>query len=291
MQTLVNIWSALKSWFSVQNLKVILVVFLSAMIGFIVYQQYRINDLKGQVAAANEQSVINARNVQVLKDSAHYWKAKDSTSVVTVGLLSATNDTWKTQFSDLNDKFNNLIYQNGKGVQRQTYLETQIGVKDSMIAKLTHNPVTVGKDSGSYISGDSTLVINQVNKFDSRNFNSLTGTVQLHFDSTKLSSANVNFQQNFGIGVDMAIYRTAKGVPQVSVGTKYPNAQISVSGIQDVNDQIQAAVNKSKAKSAFGIGLQAGYGYTIVPGQPVGRGIYVGVGVGWQPNFLRFNKN
>ena len=281
-----KILTAIKNFFSMSNLKGILIVAITLLIAFTLYQGHRINTLTRQVAAAEEQKKIDDRNVAIAKASAVYWKSKDSQNVVTVGLLSATNATWKTQFADLDTKFNNLILQNDKNVQRQTLLITQIGIKDSIIAKLTHNRV----DTGSYVANDSTIFINETKKYDDRNFSKLSGNISLHLDSNKINAAKLNLEQSFGVGIDLATYRDSKGVPKVSAGSKYPGIQLSVTGIQDVNDQIQAAIDKKKEKSSLGFGLQFGYGYTIVAGQPVKRGVYLGVGVGWQPAFLRFNK-
>lgn len=285
---LTKIWSAITNIFQQKNVKAIIAVCAIIMLSLITCQHYSIQKLKGKVAAAEMKSTLSDRNAQTLKDSARYWIAKDSSNVATVGLLSATNDTWKTQFADLNNQFNDLIYKNEKNVQKQTLLQTQIAVKDSIIASLTRNGAT--NTTGSYVANDSTLRINEVHKYDSVNYNSLTGNVSLHIDSNKIKSASLSLKQSFGIGINLATYRTAKGIPQVSVATKYPGAILSVSGIQDVNDQITSAVAKTKTKSSFGIGLQAGYGYTFVPGATIQRGVYVGIGLGWQPSFLRFNK-
>jgi hypothetical protein len=281
-----NILTTIKNFFSLSNLKGILIVAITLLIAFTLNQGHRISTLTRQVAAAQEQKKIDDRNLEVAKQSAIYWKSKDSQNVVTVGLLSATNATWKTQFADLDTRFNNLILQNDKNVQRQSLLLTQIGIKDSIIASLSRNRV----DTGSYVINDSTLLINETKQYDARNYSKLSGNVSLHLDSNKIKLAKLNLQQSFGVGIDLATYRDNKGIPKVSVGSKYPGIQLSVTGIQDVNDQIQAAIDKKKEKSSFGFGLQLGYGYTIVAGQPVKPGLYVGVGVGWQPAFLRFNK-
>jgi hypothetical protein len=244
--------------------------------------------LKSKVAESEKIQEINDRNLRVLKDSATHWKTKDSINAVTVGLLSATNDMLKTSYSDLDAKYTNLIKDYNKKIQKQTYLETQIKVKDSIIQSVRPGQPTDG--IGSYVANDSTLHISDFKKYDARNYSSITGDIKLKLDSNKIKSANIGLERTFGIGIDLATYRDANGVPRVTVGTKYPGVDISVSGIQNVEDELQAAKNKTKIKSSFGLGIMAGYGYIIGNNTTLQKGVFIGIGIGWQPRFLQFNK-
>lgn len=277
----------IKSLFKKDNVKYLIAALITVLIVILAFTIARVRTLKTELAQSTMQNTIYQRNIEVLKDSAIHWKTKDSINATTVGLLSASSEMLKGQYSDLNNRFVNLIKDYNKKVQKQTYLEAKISAQDSIIASITsHNP----DSTGSYVANDSTLHINKTVKYDDRNYNSISGDIKLHLDTNKIKSADVNLQHKFGIGIDLATYRDANGVPRVSVGTKYPNIDISVTGIQNVDDQLKAAADKAKAKSSFGIGLSVGYGYIIGSNTTLQRGAFVGIGLTYQPKFLQFNK-
>jgi hypothetical protein len=260
------------------NLTMILILLLLGSIGFSVYQGYRINNLKTANIVLTEKERIQRNNVKVLSEEAKYWKTKDSINVVTVGLLNADKEQMKNEFADLDKKFNNLINDNKKKVERIAYLETQVKTKDSVIIKLKADKPAPG---GSYIKNDSTIIVYDSVAHDSRNWKVLKGSILLGIDSNKIKEATINLTSEQSMGIDLALFKDSQGIDRVSVGTKYPNAKISVSGIVDVEKRLsdyKKLADAKKKKSILGLGFQVGYGF-YVKGNTVYRTPYAGVGL------------
>lgn len=247
-------------------------------------QQTKINKLETETQVAKEKARLMENNEKILKEEIVRWKTKDSTSVVTVGILSADKDMFKTQLAEIDRKFNNLINDNNKKTVRLTYLETQLTLKDSVIAKLNRS-----KPGGpSYIQDDSTIVINDTMRVDDRNYRKTTGTIKIGIDSNRINTAEVNLSTSQAIGVDLALYKDRNGIDRVSVGTKYPNAHLNVVGINDIEQHMKdykdLAAAQNKKKGRVGIGLTVGYGF-LIKGNYIYRGPYAGVGL--QYNLIR----
>lgn len=286
---LVKLVSIVKSVFTSKNIKFLIAIIILLLIGIIYYQNSKAAKLKAQIAVLTAQNNIFVNNTKVLAETAQKWKSKDSQNVITVGLLQASNQQWSTDFGDLNTKFNNLIKDADKKIQRQTYLETKIKVSDSIIAKIRADQGKQPKVPIS-ISNDSTINIDQTNQYDSSNYHSTYGIMVVGIDNNKIKTAEINLSSKIGIGINLATYKDAAGISRVSVASRYPGLDLHVSGVTDLESEIQALKDKPKEKGSLGIGLTTGYGGIIGGSTTLQKGIFFGVGLVWMPNFLRFKK-
>lgn len=260
------------------------IIVLFVLLGVVIScQNTQIHKLKAQNAVLTESERLYKNNTKVLGEQAQYWKTKDSISVVTVGLINADKELFKNQYKELDAKFNNLIKDYSKKVQRETYLEGQIKIKDQFIANLKP-----GQPGSTYIKNDSTIVVNDSMNVDSRNYKWTTGSIALKLDSNKIRQANISLITQQAIGVDLAMYKDAKGIDRVSFGTKYPNANLTISGINDIEKTMQdykkLAESKNKKTGRIGLGLNFGYGYTV-QGNTIIGGPYLGLGFSY--NLIR----
>lgn len=245
-----------------KHMLLIVAIFIALLSSVIYFQTTKMARMKIDLVLKEEKVKVLSNNIKVSNEKAIFWKTKDGTNVVTAGLLNADNKMFKEQYKDLDKKFNALIKDNSKGIVRMTYLENQLEIKDSLMAKIKSRTPSVGS---SYIKNDSTIVINDEFKVDTRNYRKTSGSIVIAIDSNRIMEANVNLNTIQGLGVDMATYKDKEGIDRVSVGTKYPNTSISVSGIVDIEKRMkelkEISEARSKSKSKFGIGLHLGLGY------------------------------
>jgi tetrahydromethanopterin S-methyltransferase subunit G len=164
-----------------------------------------------------------------------------------------------------------------KGIN--SLLRTEIKIKDSIINSI--GVVTTISDS------TSTIKFNDVKNWDKYNWRRFNATLDIlrnkETNSLTVTSNRFNFEQ--GIELKAAILNE-NGVNSLKITTPYPGIEFTnIENINLVNDKLN---QKNEKKAGFSVGIGVGYGVNLTPGQVVGFGPSINVGVMWSPKWLRF---
>lgn len=234
----------------------------------------RTNDLARENAKLKQSESILFQNLIAANDTMQFWKDKYGNSQSEIKILTGTQEMLKKQYSDLYDKYRSILGKDAKTQEMIAYLQTQIVLKDSIIAELKANG-----GSGSYIINDSTIAIDEGKVYDNNNYYSVKGTVVTKIEENKIKAGTINLATTVGLGVDFAISRDKKtGIASVTSKTAFP-AKVTMSGIT----QIEKELNKKPA-TYLGLGFVVGYGATLEQ-QPQLKP-YIGVAAYISPRWL-----
>jgi hypothetical protein len=158
-------------------------------------------------------------------------------------------------------------------------LRTEIRVKDSIIN--SKGTVITLTDS------TSTIKFIDVKNWDKYNWRRFNGTLDVlrnkETNSLSVTSSRFDFEQ--GIELKAAILNE-NGVNSLKITTPYPGIEFTnIENINLVNDKLN---QKNEKKAGFSVGIGLGYGVNLTPGQVVGFGPSINVGLMWSPKWLRF---
>jgi len=234
------------------------------------------DDLARENAALKQKAEITASNVEVLKDSMHYWKDRDNNSLSEIKILSADKDMLKSEYRELNSKFKDLIRDNNKNGELIAYLNTKIEFKDRELANLK---AATGTEDGSRILNDSTVLIDIFKKYDTLNYYSVNGKIFTQIKENKIQAGKIDLTTSVGMGIELGIARDPKTkIANITTKTAFP-AKIQLSGIT----QIEQELNK-KPSGYLGLSIFGGYGAALQ--SPVILSPMIGVGVYYSPRWL-----
>jgi len=234
----------------------------------------RNNDLTRENAKLKQSESILSQNLIAANDTMQFWKDKYGNSQSEIKILTGTQEMLKKQYSDLYGKYRSILGKDAKNQEMIAYLQTQIVLKDSIIAELKANG-----GSGSYIINDSTIAIDEGKVYDNNNYYSVKGTVVTRIEENKIKAGTINLATTVGLGVDFAISRDKKtGIASVTSKTAFP-AKVTMSGIT----QMEKELNKKPA-AYLGLGFVVGYGATLEQ-QPQLKP-YIGVAAYISPRWL-----
>lgn len=158
-------------------------------------------------------------------------------------------------------------------------LRTEIRVKDSIIN--SKGTVITLTDS------TSTIKFNDDKNWDKYNWRRFNGTLDVlrnkKTNSLSVTSSRFDFEQ--GIELKAAILNE-NGVNSLKITTPYPGIEFTnIENINLVNDKLN---QKNEKKAGWSIGIGVGYGINLTPGQVIGFGPSINVGLMWSPKWLRF---
>lgn len=170
---------------------------------------------------------------------------------------------------NLNKKLNNI----------NSLLRTEIKVKDSII----NSNVTVITLTDS----TSSIKFNDIKNWDKYNWRRFNGTLDVlrnkETNSLSVTSSRFDFEQ--GIELKAAILNE-NGVNSLKITSPYPGIEFTnIENINLVNDKLN---QKNEKKAGWSVGIGLGYGVNLTPGQVVGFGPSINVGLMWSPKWLRF---
>ena len=158
-------------------------------------------------------------------------------------------------------------------------LRTEIKVKDSII----NSKVTVITLTDS----TSSIKFNDIKNWDKYNWRRFNGTLDVlrnkETNSLSVTSSRFDFEQ--GIELKAAILNE-NGVNSLKITSPYPGIEFTnIENINLVNDKLN---QKNEKKAGWSVGIGLGYGVNLTPGQVVGFGPSINVGLMWSPKWLRF---
>lgn len=158
-------------------------------------------------------------------------------------------------------------------------LRTEIRVKDSIIN--SNGTVVTLTDS------TSTIKFNDDKNWDKYNWRRFNGTLDVlrnkETNSLSVTSSRFDFEQ--GIELKAAILNE-NGVNSLKITSPYPGIEFTnIENINLVNDKLN---QKNEKKAGWSVGIGLGYGVNLIPGQVVGFGPSINVGLMWSPKWLRF---
>ena len=241
-----------QSFFTKNIISIVIGVFVVMSIA-LTWSIIKTNNLASENVKLKQQESILSNNLIAAKDTMQFWKDQYSNSKSEIKLLTATSDMLKNQYSDIYNRYLKLIGKVAKNQEMIAYLQTQIVMKDQIIADLK-----AGSGNGSYILNDSTIAIDEGKVYDTNNYYSVTGTVLATIIDNKIKAGKIDLTTTIGIGVDFGISRDKKtGMASIVSSTAFP-AKVSMSGITRVEQEI----NK-KPSSYLGLGFVIGYGATL----------------------------
>ena len=258
------------------NLKYIALVIIALLVLLSLKQCSKVDDLARENSALKQKSEITSGNVEVLKDSMHYWKDKEGNQLSEIKILSADKEMLKSEYRELNSKFKDLIHDNSKNNELIAYLNTKIEFKDREISNLKSATST---GDGSKILNDSTILIDISEQYDTLNYYRVNGKVFTQLKDNKIKAGKIDLTTSIGVGLALGISRDPKTkIASITTKTAFP-AKVSVSGIT----QIEQALNK-KPSGYLGLSIFGGYGATLQ--NPVILSPMIGVGVYYSPRWL-----
>lgn len=239
------------------------------------------DDLARALAVSNQEKNILSNNLIAANDTIKYWKDADSNSRSEVKVLTATEAMLKNQYSEINEKYKDLLGKNAKHMEMIAYLNGQITIKDRIIADLKANANT----GGSYILNDSTIAINDGKTFDTLNYYNINGTVITSIKENKIVAGKIDLTTTIGIGFDLGISRDKKtGMASITTKTAFTPAKVNINGITRIEEEL----NK-KPTWYIGAGFIGGYGASIVK-QPT-LSPFIGIGVFASPRWATIKIN
>ncbi len=158
-------------------------------------------------------------------------------------------------------------------------LRTEIRVKDSIIN--SKGTVVTLTDS------TSTIKFNDDKNWDKYNWRRFNGTLDVlrNKETNGLSVTSSRFDFEQGIELKAAILNE-NGVNSLKITSPYPGIEFTnIENINLVNDKLN---QKNEKKAGWSVGIGLGYGVNLIPGQVVGFGPSINVGLMWSPKWLRF---
>jgi len=158
-------------------------------------------------------------------------------------------------------------------------LRTEIRVKDSIIN--SKGTVVTLTDS------TSTIKFNDDKNWDKYNWRRFNGTLDVlrNKETNGLSVTSSRFDFEQGIELKAAILNE-NGVNSLKITSPYPGIEFTnIENINLVNDKLN---QKNEKKAGWSVGIGLGYGVNLTPGQVVGFGPSINVGLMWSPKWLRF---
>lgn len=158
-------------------------------------------------------------------------------------------------------------------------LRTEIKIKDSIIN--LKGTVVATTDS------TSTIKFSDIKNWDKYNWRRFNGTIDVlrNKETNGLSVTSSRFDFEQGIELKAAILNE-NGVNSLKITTPYPGIEFTnIENINLVNDKLN---QKNEKKAGWSVGIGVGYGLNLTPGQIIGFGPSINVGLMWSPKWLRF---
>lgn len=202
------------------------------------------------------------------------------------GQLVAQKLVYEFDINSLTEKNKNIIadYQKALNLTKDikninSLLRTEIRIKDSII-----------NAKGSVVNvtdSTSTIKFNDIKNWDKYNWRRFNGSVDVlrNTKTNTLSVTSSRFEFEQGIELKAAILNE-NGVNSLKITTPYPGIEFTnIENINLVNDKLN---QKNEKKAGWSVGVGVGYGLNLTPGQVIGFGPSINIGITWSPKWLRF---
>lgn len=261
------------------NRNVITFIVVAVLILLLMYQCDRNSTLKTEVEQVQMVADRNFNNYKASQDTITIERNKN-------GELVAIKLAYEFDINSLTEANKKLIatYQSSLNLNKDlknvnSLLKAEIKIKDSIINAKT-NVITIN-DTLSIVK------FSDEKKWDKYNWRRFNGNIGILRNSKTniltIDSSRFDFVQ--GMELKAAILNE-NGVNSLKISTPYPGVTFTnIENINLVNDKLN---EKYKKKAGWSVGVGVGYGVNLTPGQVVGFGPSINIGLMWSPKWLRF---
>lgn len=171
------------------------------------------------------------------------------------------------------------IFESDKKIELK-YLSDKYNIDENIILQIYKN------DRYIYYAGNIIPSSNVEPLIDNKDLNI--------FSNLNAGKVDLDFKQR--IQISTGLFKDTKtGKILINVKTDYPGIQFdNIVGADIMSDPISKKVSRDFRKE-FGIGLNLGYGFFLMPdvnnGYIIRRGPEISVGINWSPKFLQFGSS
>jgi hypothetical protein len=161
------------------------------------------------------------------------------------------------------------------------------GVNSLLSAELKIKEQIINSNTSTVKVNDSTYTINfsDSKNWDKYNWREFNASLDIKSTKNDLSVIGSNFNWKQGVQLKAAVLEE-NGINSLRITSDYPGLEFTnIENINLVNDKLN---QRKEKKSGWSIGVGAGFGLGLTPGQVITIGPQVGVGIYWSPKWLRF---
>ena len=236
-----------------------------AALAFVLLGQCSANSALREDKKVLKQEIANAKsNLEASQDSVEIYRNENGYLEAEIKIYVASNEELTENYSDMIKKYQRTLRLNKKLEGVNALLASEIKLKDSLLIS-------------SNIMPDSTFRF--VDSVDYGDNNTRVVTLDGKIDSAKVTG-NLSIYQTISL---LTALETEDGYNRMRISTKYPFDDISIEGIDLINNELNTYKKKSRWNVNFGVGmgLYPNNG-TVVPAP------FVGVVLGYSPKWLQF---
>ena len=236
-----------------------------AILAFVLLGQCSVNSALRDDKKELKLEIANAKsNLEASQDSVEIYKTENGYLEAEIKIYVASGKELTANYSDMIKKYQQVLRLNKKLEGVNALLSSEIKLKDSLLISSNINPDSTFQFVDSVDYGDNnTRVVILDGKIDSAK---VTGNLSIYQTITLLTALE-----------------TEDGYNRMRISTKYPFDDISIEGIDLINNELNTYRKKSRWNVNFGLGLGLyPSGGSVVPAP------FVGVSLGYSPKWLQF---
>ena len=236
-----------------------------AALAFVLLGQCSVNSALRDDKKELKLEIANAKsNLEASQDSVEIYKTENGYLEAEIKIYVASGKELTADYSDMVKKYQRVLRLNKKLEGVNALLSSEIKLKDSLLIS-------------SNIMPDSTFQF--VDSVDYGDNNTRVVTLDGKIDSAKVTG-NLSIYQTITL---LTALETEDGYNRMRISTKYPFDDISIEGIDLINNELNTYRKKARWNMNFGVGLGLYPNNGFVSPAP-----FVGVTLGYSPKWLQF---